>query len=121
MTLVTPWVDSIPMGDISAPLNSASPNKSSNKVIPVTSTSTQYTANDACRTIELIPTVIPSSPIYIKFQTLATTNPVASATDFDEVLSEAKPSVQFWFGWLPWQNLFAIYSAASQTVLCIER
>lgn len=116
-----PWVDPVSMGNTYAPINSSIPNISPNKVISVTSTSTQYTVSPWCRTIELVPTIVPSSPIYIKFQTQATTSPVASATDFDEVLTESKPAVQLWFGRLPWQDKFAIFSIANQTVLCIER
>jgi len=119
MSKTTPWIEHIPMGQTSAPLNSSVFNKASTKVI-TTGAAQTITTSDWCKSIEFIPSVIPTAPIFIKYQTSAGQGN-ATATDFDEVLTEAKPSCQVWYDIFGYQNSFSIFSTSTQTVYYIER
>lgn len=114
------------MGNIAAPLNSTVFNQS--LTTDNSGTSGRHTLNvggaqpitlsTICSTIEFIPTVIPAWPIYIKWHTTSVTS-AATASNFDEVITDAKPALQV--GIMPFVTGYSIYSASNQTVHTIER
>lgn len=119
-------VDPINMGSTYAPLNSSCVNLSLSTTNSGTSgrhtltvaAAATITLDTTCRTIEFIPSVTPTSPIFIKFkQAGAQTD--ASATNFDEVITESKSFIQVWV--MSYTTTYSIYSAVSQTVFTIER
>lgn len=116
--MTSPEIDPIIMGNTHAPLNSTTPNRTSTPTITTGAAQTISLNTNSTRSIELIPSVIPSSPIFIKYRTQAWQT-AASATVFDEVLTEAKPSCQV--GVAEFCTSFSIFSWASQTVYLIER
>lgn len=126
MTNVEPKVDAIAMGWTYAPLNTTVNNLSlstSNSGTSWRHTLTVTTAQTVildtwCSTIQFVPSVSPTAPIFIKFWTV-TTQTTASASNFDIVLSATDPSVQLWVR--RDVTRYSIYSWTSQTVHTIER
>jgi hypothetical protein len=74
--------------------------------------------NEKTGSIEFIPSVSPTWPIFIKRGT-ASSQLAASATVFDDVITPCKPAIQVGIQ----QNIvsYSIYSGSSQTVYTIER
>ncbi len=119
-------VDAIHMWTTYAPLNSTTVNlalSSSNwgtagRAVLTVAAAATITLDLNCRTLEIIPSVVPTSPIFVKFKQ-AWSQWVASATNFDEVITEGKPFIQTWI--MDYTTTYSIYSAVSQTVYTIER
>jgi len=125
MTKAVPKIETISMGTVAAPLNSTVANEA---LLTTTGTSWRYTLtvstaqtitlDEWCSSLELIPSDIPTAPIFIKRGNQAW-QWVASATNFDEVLTPVKPTCQVWVQ--NFCNSYSIFSASSQTVYTIER
>ena len=117
----SPEVDPIVMGQWFAPLNSTTPNLNSGTAARNTLTvaaAATVTFNTGTRTLEFIPSVSPTWPIFIKWGTSAGQT-VATATVFDECLTPTKPSCQV--GVVGFCTTYSIFSWTSQTVYVIER
>ena len=114
------WVS---MGNTFAPLNTTLQNLASGQPearINVTSTAQTITFDPNATTVEITPDNIPTAPIFIKWYnaTTATQTP-ASATVFDEVISQTKGFFQDSIDY--WVISFSIWSSQPQTVSMIER
>lgn len=116
-----PEIKSIPMWTVSAPINSTIQNTATAAWIAVitlvANTAQTVTLPNFGSSIELVPTDIPATPIFIEWWFGSQTP--ASTTVFDEVLSPCKPTCQVWAE----QSLtsFSIFSTTSTTVYLIIR
>jgi len=125
MTKAVPKIETITMGTVAAPLNSTVLNKSLSSTtgtawrytLTVTTAQTK-TLDEWCSSIEFIPSAVPTAAIFIK-RWNSSWQWTASATNFDEILTAAKPTCQVWVD--VFCNSYSIYSGTSQTVYTIER
>jgi hypothetical protein len=77
-----------------APLNSTVESLAGNKVNSLAASTALNIDITWCTSVEIIPILIPVAPIFVKYGYWAAV--AASATVFDDVLTEVKPTMQVW-------------------------